>query len=352
MSGERGLLPLLPTRSSSTLPAPCSDTSADHPGLHYVRVGSPSRALRDRAPSGIATVDRLRDERSAGRADRSDHRGHPGSRSGDRSRLSAKREQPVYASAGAIADALETRRGASCASAAGVGAAGARPRWPTCPRSQTSIGWWRPRCGPGRGHDPRLQRRRVRTEGADRPRRLGEWVRAVEINLFGSVLPARALVGHFTERGYGKIVQLSGGGATNPLPGLSAYAASKAAVVRFAETLAGELREHHVDVNAIAPGALNTRMLDEVLAAGPEAVGQAFLRARARAAALRRCAAADEAPSSRCSSARRPATESPASCSARCGTRGRELPEHREDLDVRRLHAAADRAGGPRAGLG
>ena len=77
-------------------------------------------------------------------------------------------------------------------------------------------------------------------------------------------------------RGYGKIVQLSGGGATNPLPGLSAYAASKAAVVRFAETLAEELREHHVDVNAVAPGALNTRMLDEVLAAGPERVGQAF----------------------------------------------------------------------------
>jgi NAD(P)-dependent dehydrogenase (short-subunit alcohol dehydrogenase family) len=103
-----------------------------------------------------------------------------------------------------------------------------------------------------------------------------EWVRAVEINLFGSVLPARALVPHFAERGYGKIVQLSGGGATSPLPGLSAYAASKAAVVRFAETLAGELSKHHVDVNAIAPGALNTRMLDEVLTAGPEAVGQAF----------------------------------------------------------------------------
>jgi len=103
-----------------------------------------------------------------------------------------------------------------------------------------------------------------------------EWARAIEINLFGSVLPARELVEHFKRQGYGKIVQMSGGGATNPLPGLSAYAASKAAVVRFAETLAEELREHHVDVNAVAPGALNTRMLDEVLAAGPERVGQAF----------------------------------------------------------------------------
>jgi NAD(P)-dependent dehydrogenase (short-subunit alcohol dehydrogenase family) len=105
-----------------------------------------------------------------------------------------------------------------------------------------------------------------------------QWVRTIEINLFGSVLPARALTPHFVQRGYGKIVQLSGGGATGPLPGLSAYAASKAAVVRFAETLAGELREHHVDVNAVAPGALNTRLLDEVLAAGPELVGEDFHR--------------------------------------------------------------------------
>ena len=70
--------------------------------------------------------------------------------------------------------------------------------------------------------------------------------------------------------------QVSGGGATNPLPNLSAYAASKAAVVRFAETLAGELRPWHVDVNSVAPGALNTRLLAEVLAAGPAAVGDAF----------------------------------------------------------------------------
>jgi NAD(P)-dependent dehydrogenase (short-subunit alcohol dehydrogenase family) len=103
-----------------------------------------------------------------------------------------------------------------------------------------------------------------------------EWTRAVEINLLGSVLPARELVAHFAQRGYGKIVQLSGGGATGPLPGLSAYAASKAAVVRFTETLAEELRERRVDVNAIAPGPLNTRMLDELLSAGPERVGEVF----------------------------------------------------------------------------
>ena len=103
-----------------------------------------------------------------------------------------------------------------------------------------------------------------------------EWVRAIEINLFGSVLMCRAVLPHFKAQQYGKIVQLSGGGATNPLPRISAYAASKAAVVRFAETLAEEVRGDHIDVNAIAPGALNTRLLDEVLASGPEKVGQEF----------------------------------------------------------------------------
>ena len=47
-------------------------------------------------------------------------------------------------------------------------------------------------------------------------------------------------------------------------------------MVRFAETLAIELAERSVDVNAIAPGALNTRMLDELLEAGPARVGEAF----------------------------------------------------------------------------
>ena len=103
-----------------------------------------------------------------------------------------------------------------------------------------------------------------------------EWVRAIEINLYGTVLMCRAVIPMMRRRGYGKIINLSGGGATNPLPRISAYAASKAAAVRMNETLAEELRDANVDVNAIAPGALNTRLLDEVLEAGPEKVGQAF----------------------------------------------------------------------------
>ena len=103
-----------------------------------------------------------------------------------------------------------------------------------------------------------------------------EWVKAIEINLFGSILMCKAVLPIMKKQNKGKIIQLSGGGATNPMPNISAYAVSKAAIVRFAETLAEEVREFHIDVNSIAPGSLNTRMLDEVLNAGPEKVGQAF----------------------------------------------------------------------------
>lgn len=105
---------------------------------------------------------------------------------------------------------------------------------------------------------------------------LAEWRRAFDINLYGVLIPSRLLIPHFKKIGRGKIIILSGGGATNPLPNISAYAASKAAVARLMETLAEELRPFHVDVNAIAPGALATRLMDEVLAAGPEKVGRVF----------------------------------------------------------------------------
>lgn len=102
------------------------------------------------------------------------------------------------------------------------------------------------------------------------------WSDAIDINLKGTVIQCRAILPHFKQRKKGKIIILSGGGATKPMPYLSAYAASKAAVVRFAETLALETKDYAIDVNTIAPGALNTRLLDEVLAAGPLKVGKSF----------------------------------------------------------------------------
>ena len=107
---------------------------------------------------------------------------------------------------------------------------------------------------------------------------LGQWLRAVEINLVGTFVPARYAIIRMKKKGRGKIINLSGGGATRPMPRIGAYAASKAAVVRLTETLAEELRNFGIQVNAVAPGALNTRMLAEVLAAGPDVVGKETYR--------------------------------------------------------------------------
>ena len=108
------------------------------------------------------------------------------------------------------------------------------------------------------------------------------WVKAIGINLTGNVYCARKAAPIFKAQRSGKIIFLSGGGATNPLPGISAYAASKAAIVRFMETLAFELREWCIDVNAVAPGALMTRLTDELLAAGPTRVSPALFERMAK----------------------------------------------------------------------
>ncbi len=108
------------------------------------------------------------------------------------------------------------------------------------------------------------------------------WVEALHINLIGAVYTARSGLSALRKSRRGKILIISGGGATKPLPFVSAYAASKAGLVRFGETLAEELRGEGIDVNMIAPGALNTRLLDEILEAGADAVGSEFYEAALR----------------------------------------------------------------------
>lgn len=110
-----------------------------------------------------------------------------------------------------------------------------------------------------------------------------EWQQAMNINLGSSILMCRALLPHFKQYRNGKIIQISGGGATAPLPFLTAYAASKAAIVRFIESLAGEVISFGIEANNISPGLLDTRLLDEVLTAGPEVVGQDFYDRMAQA---------------------------------------------------------------------
>ena len=103
-----------------------------------------------------------------------------------------------------------------------------------------------------------------------------EWVKTIQINLFGSVLLCRTVLPYFKKRNKGKIIQLSGGGAASPLPFISSYAVSKAAIVRFVENLSEEVKNYNIYINAVAPGPLNTDMLKEVLKAGQKKVGKTY----------------------------------------------------------------------------
>jgi len=96
-----------------------------------------------------------------------------------------------------------------------------------------------------------------------------QWQETLQVNLLAPVALCRLAI-PWMPRG-GAIVNVSGGGATGPRPNFSAYATAKAALVRFTETLAQEVAELGIRVNAIAPGAMNTEMLDAVLRAGARA---------------------------------------------------------------------------------
>ncbi|HEX9109090.1 MAG TPA: SDR family oxidoreductase, partial [Longimicrobiales bacterium] len=103
-----------------------------------------------------------------------------------------------------------------------------------------------------------------------------EWFDTLRTNLLGSFLVARSAAAAMRQTGGGRIVLFSGGGATGPFPNYTAYACSKAGVVRLAETLAVELSEYGIAVNCIAPGFVATRIHEATLAAGARA-GAAYL---------------------------------------------------------------------------
>jgi 3-oxoacyl-[acyl-carrier protein] reductase len=101
-----------------------------------------------------------------------------------------------------------------------------------------------------------------------------EWFDAVRINLFGTFLVTRAACRAMSEgRQGGSIVLLSGGGAASPFPNYTAYASSKVAIARFAETIALEVASERIRVNAIAPGFVATRLHEQTLAAGEDLAG-------------------------------------------------------------------------------
>jgi 3-oxoacyl-[acyl-carrier protein] reductase len=101
------------------------------------------------------------------------------------------------------------------------------------------------------------------------------WRSALSVNLDGTFFSIRAfypLLCRAQRRG--KIICFSGGGSTSPRPNFAAYGVAKTGVVRLVETLAAEWEKLPLDINAIAPGAIFTRMTEQILAQGEKLAGK------------------------------------------------------------------------------
>ena len=97
------------------------------------------------------------------------------------------------------------------------------------------------------------------------------WKRVIDVNLMGTLRLMQRVIPVMKGQRWGRILNVSGGGATSALPRFTAYAASKVAIVRLTETIAQEVKEYGICVNAVAPGNVNTRMTEEAIAAGDRA---------------------------------------------------------------------------------
>ena len=102
----------------------------------------------------------------------------------------------------------------------------------------------------------------------------GEWWSTLEVNLRGTYLMVKSFLPLLKKSAAGRIVNFSGGGAFSPFMNYSAYACSKAAVVRLTECLAVELVPDGITVNAVAPGIMASEIHAATLSAGPKRAGK------------------------------------------------------------------------------
>ena len=101
------------------------------------------------------------------------------------------------------------------------------------------------------------------------------WEKTFAVNVFGTAEVSALVLPFMKKQKWGRIINFSGGG-DGPLPRFTAYSASKGAIVRFTESLAAEVKDFNITVNAITPGPVNTKFLQDVLVAGKEKAGEEF----------------------------------------------------------------------------
>jgi NAD(P)-dependent dehydrogenase (short-subunit alcohol dehydrogenase family) len=115
-----------------------------------------------------------------------------------------------------------------------------------------------------------------------------EWDRVLDTNLRGVFLVTRAAGRHLVEQGSGKVVNIASNFAFKGVAGHAAYCASKAGVVAFTRTMAVEWARYGVQVNALAPGYVETDLNADVRA-DPDAAARIV-----RSVPARRMGVADE----------------------------------------------------------
>ena len=113
--------------------------------------------------------------------------------------------------------------------------------------------------------------------GALQNNKIDDWIKTIQVNVIGPYLCCKSVVPLMTNQGGGKIINLAGAGANNAWANLSAYCTSKAGVVRMTEVLALELENKNIQVNALGPGSIHTRMWEE-LRNGAEAANATKIR--------------------------------------------------------------------------
>ena len=87
----------------------------------------------------------------------------------------------------------------------------------------------------------------------------GQWDKILDTNLKGAFRVCKAVVLHMEAQGGGKIINVASVAGLRPMPGLSMYSISKAALIMLTQVLAAELGHAGIRVNAIAPGVIKTR---------------------------------------------------------------------------------------------